>query len=76
MIIMIIMIITIRDWSTTTAAPTSPPPAIVLDPIMEEMMNMVNWTELEARFFKTPTNIEWGMQIENCQPEKHSQRAG
>merc|ERR1712172_432607 len=39
-----------RDWSTTTAAPTSPPPAIVLDPIMEEMMNMVNWTELEARF--------------------------
>jgi len=39
-----------RDWSTTTPAPTSPPPAIVLDPIMEEMMNMVNWTELEARF--------------------------
>ena len=40
-----------RDWSTTTQAPTSPPPPIVLDPIMEEMMKMVNWTELEARFF-------------------------
>jgi len=39
-----------RDWSTTTQAPTSPPPPIVLDPIMEEMMKMVNWTELEARF--------------------------
>ena len=45
-----IMTIITRDWSTTTPAPTSPPPAIVLDPIMEEMMNMVNWTELEARF--------------------------
>merc|ERR1719507_649328 len=42
-----------RDWSTTTPAPTSPPPVIVLDPIMEEMMTMVNWTELEARFGET-----------------------
>ena len=47
--ILIIIIIVIRDWSTTTPAPTSPPPVIVLDPIMEEMMTMVNWTELEAR---------------------------
>ena len=42
----------VRDWSTTTPAPTSPPPAVVLDPIMEEMMKMVNWTELEARFWE------------------------
>ena len=49
-----------RDWSTTTQAPTSPPPPIVLDPIMEEMMKMVNWTELEARFFyKKIGSFQW-----------------
>ena len=55
------MTIITRDWSTTTPAPTSPPPAIVLDPIMEEMMNMVNWTELEARFWTSKFNGGWGI---------------
>lgn len=39
-----------RVWETTTKPPPPPPPPFVLDPIMEEMMKTVNWTEIEVRF--------------------------
>jgi len=39
-----------RDWWTTTTTPPPPIPPIILDPIMEEMMATVNWTEIEIRF--------------------------
>ena len=39
-----------REWRTTLPPPTLAPPAPTLDPIMQDMMQIVNWTELEARF--------------------------
>jgi len=39
-----------RPWRTTTTTTPPPLPPIVLDPIMEEMMSTVNWTEIEIRF--------------------------
>jgi len=39
-----------REWKTTTHPPLPPPPPVTLDPIMEEMMQSVNWTEMEIRF--------------------------
>jgi hypothetical protein len=39
-----------REWETTTRPPPPAPAPITLDPVLEEMMRTVNWTDMEIRF--------------------------